>query len=98
MLDTRGKAFVQGILDAVPLGDDLSIVELHTPEPFVGKTLIDLALPRRYGVTVAAIRRPGEAGSRLEPPSVDRPLSAEDVLVIVAPESEIERLVERNER
>jgi len=91
------RLLFSGMLDAVPLGDDLSIVELRTPRSFVGKTLMELALPKRHGITVAAIRRPGtDRNGVLEPPRVDRPLSEEDVLVIVAPETAIERLAERN--
>jgi trk system potassium uptake protein TrkA len=71
------RLLFRGLLDAVPLGDDLSIVELRTPNPFVGKTLL-------------------EEGTRLVPPRADIPLDREDILVIVAPESEIERLAERN--
>ncbi len=91
------KLLFRGLLDAVPLGDDLSILELKTPRPFVGKTLKELALPKNHNITVAAIRPPSEEpGGALEPPRADRRLTERDVLVIVAPESAVNDLVARN--
>ncbi len=51
----------QGVLDVLPLGDDLLITELETPAEYTGRTLRELELPRRFQVSVVAIRRSGGA-------------------------------------
>src|SRR5687767_3846834 len=51
------------IVGELPLGEDLIITELRPPTSFVGQTLSDLQLPKRYGVTVVALRRVGEVTS-----------------------------------
>lgn len=44
------------ILDYVPLAEDYSIVESGPPSAFIGKTLIELDLRRRYEVLVIGIK------------------------------------------
>ncbi|HKI48283.1 MAG TPA: TrkA C-terminal domain-containing protein [Desulfobacteria bacterium] len=51
-----------------------------------------LALPKRFGIMVAAIRH-GTSG-RLMQPSPDEPLKAGDNLVIVSTEAAIPKLME----
>jgi trk system potassium uptake protein TrkA len=88
------RLLYKGMLDAVPLGEELSIVELRVPPGFVGQSLLELGLPRRHGITVAAIRHHGD---RVELPKADRPLAADDVLVVVAPEAAVEALLRRGQ-
>ena len=75
------------------LGEDLLITELRPPATFVGHSLIDLQLPRRYGVTVVAIRRAGSAGVIL--PEPQSPVSASDVLIVVAKPGAVQQMMER---
>ncbi len=56
-----------------------------------GKTLIELQLPKKFGVIVAAIRR-GKTG-RVELPIPDEPLSRDDKLLIVCGENALPKLV-----
>jgi trk system potassium uptake protein TrkA len=44
------------LLDYLPFMEDYSIIELATPQRFVGKALWDLALINRYGIQVIAIK------------------------------------------
>lgn len=93
------KLLYRGLMDAIPLGDGLTIVELRAPESFVGKTLMDLALPRRYGIAVVAIRRSADTGpGRLEFPRADEPLDADEALVLVASESAMDQVMEWSRR
>ncbi len=80
------------VIAQTSIGDDLHLTEILTQPSMVGKNLIALALPKRFGVMVAAIRR-GTPG-RLMQPSPDEPLQAEDKLVIVSTEAAISRLME----
>jgi trk system potassium uptake protein TrkA len=79
------------ILEEMPLGPGLVMANLKPLPAMVGKTLIDLALPRRFGITVVAQRRSGEA--KVGQPDPRRPIEAEDMLVVVAEPGAIERML-----
>jgi trk system potassium uptake protein TrkA len=82
----------ESVMGELPLGEDLVITEMKLPAPFVGRTLADLALPRRHAVTVVAIRRAGEPGVAL--PRPDDVFRAEDVAVVVARPGAVRRMME----
>lgn len=91
-----GKRFANRILYSniivdTSLGDDLHLTEISMQESMVGNTLIELALPSRFGVMVAGIRR-AEDG-RVVQPVPDEPLKSEDNLILVSSEESIARLV-----
>lgn len=86
------RLLYRGIIDEVPLGEDLVITELRPPRAFVGRTLADLALPRRYGITVVAVRRGTEGVST---PSPTEALTADDVIVVVASHGSVGTMMER---
>lgn len=46
----------RGILNYVRLGADFSVQEMAVPQKWVGRSLLDLQLPRRYGISVVAVR------------------------------------------
>ena len=84
-----------GVIEEAPLGEDLTITEIQIPHALVGRTLLDLKLPRRFGVTVVAVRRAQDGRGRLLIPRPDDPLKAEDILVMVAPPGAVTQLLER---
>ncbi len=80
------------IIAETSIGDDLHLTEILVQPSMVGQNLITLALPKRFGVMVAAIRR-GSPG-RLVQPIPDQPLQEGDKLVIVSTEAAIPKLME----
>jgi len=82
------------ILGELPLGADLLITEFQPPAAFVGHSLAALQLPRRFGVTVVAVRRASR--SRVTLPDPQAPLEADDVLVVVSKEGAVTALMERS--
>ena len=46
----------KNIIDIVDLDSEYSIVEIPTPKQWVGKSLIELDLRRKYGINVVGIR------------------------------------------
>jgi trk system potassium uptake protein TrkA len=78
----------------MPLGDGLLITEVAAPPSFAGQTLGALQLPRRFGVTVVAVRR-GRSGAVVMP-SADLAFEAGDVVVVVGKESVVARMMERS--
>jgi trk system potassium uptake protein TrkA len=79
------RLIYDGILEEMPLGDGLIITELRIPPSMIGRTLIELELPRRFSVTVVALRRE-QAGTRPRVllPDPRAPLLAGDILVVVS--------------
>lgn len=74
------RLLYRNVISDMPLGEDLHLTEMTVHESMVGKTLVELALPRRFGVMVVAIRR-GEQGKVLQPLPND-PLMTGDRLII----------------
>lgn len=92
-----GKRFAtrllyQHVVADMPFGDDLHLTEIKLLPSMVGKSLIELALPKRFGVMVVAIRR--GTPSRILQPMPNSPLEAGDNLVIVSNEAAIPKLTE----
>ena len=79
---------VTGELD---LGDGLVISEIKAPEMIIGHSLSKLQLPRRFGVTVVAIRR----DQKIRLPEQNESLKTGDGLIVVAREGAVSRLMER---
>jgi trk system potassium uptake protein TrkA len=91
-----GKRFANRLLyrDVIAetnLGEDLQLTEIHIQQAMIGKSLIDLELPKRFGVMVVGIRR--GTPSRILQPSPSAPLQAGDNLVIVSSETAIPKLI-----
>jgi trk system potassium uptake protein TrkA len=81
------------IVGELPLGEDLIITEFRPPSSFVGQSLGDLQLPKRYGITVVAVRRVGQPAALSPLPS--EPLKTDDILVVVSQRGSIAKLMER---
>ena len=77
------------ILEYLTLSPDLNVAELIAPAFLTGKTLGELNVRRRYGITVLLIKN----GDRLViSPDPDDRIEEGDVLVVVGREAEIQRL------
>jgi trk system potassium uptake protein TrkA len=74
------------------IGESLHLTEILMQPSMVGKTLVDLELPKRYGILVVGIRR-GLEGKIHQPSPVD-PLLADDHLIIVSRESAIPKFIQ----
>jgi trk system potassium uptake protein TrkA len=84
----------QNVLGAMSLGEDLVISELIAPESFVGQTIAALALPKRFGVTIVALRHANRG--RILTPEPDERIRSGDMLVVVSREGAVADLVERS--
>jgi trk system potassium uptake protein TrkA len=79
------------VVSDMPLGDDLHLTELQAQPAMIGKSLIDLALPRRHGIMVVAIRRGTPA--KIIQPTPEEPLQQGDSLIVVSTEAAIPKLL-----
>jgi trk system potassium uptake protein TrkA len=92
-----GDRFANQILHAeikgeLPLGDGMLITEATTPAQFVGRSLAELRLPRRFGITVVAVRRSQQESIVL--PHPDTKLAEGDVMVMIAKQDAVARMME----
>jgi trk system potassium uptake protein TrkA len=79
------------MLDYLPFMEGFSIIELACPEKFIGKTLKDLSLTKKYGVQVIAIRDPLETEPKLGN-LADYLLQERDVLFIIGPNKVLDKI------
>lgn len=85
---------VPNVLDYIELSRDFSIIELPAPAEFAGKTLRELQLRPKYGLTLIAIKRHHGTGAPVTTniaPQADDRIEAGDVLSLLGPN---ERLAE----
>lgn len=85
----------RGVVNVLPLGDDLVLTEIEAPEAFWGRTLAELQLPRRYSLIVSGIRHRLATGMRARLPTADTPIQQGDILMVVGTESDARRLAEK---
>lgn len=78
-----------GFVDVMELSDDVSIIELDLRPSWVGKSLMELDLRKKYGVNVIAIKKGGRINVDLDPKA---PLKEDMNLVIIAHSSKINKL------
>lgn len=76
------------------LGEGVLITEVSAPAAFVGHALGELQLPRRFGITVVAIRK-GTSGAVVMP-SADFQVETGDVLVVVAKDRAVAQMMEES--
>jgi trk system potassium uptake protein TrkA len=93
-----GKRFANRLLfrDVVVdtnLGEDLHLTEIRILPDMIGKTLVDLALPKKFGIMVVGIRR--GTPPKIVQPSPTELLLADDNLIIVSNEAAISKLTRR---
>jgi trk/ktr system potassium uptake protein len=85
---------VPNVLDYIELSRDFSIVEMPAPPEFVGRTLKDLALRPKYGLTLIAIKRAAAAGGETTnvAPAAEERIEAGDVLSLLGPNERLSQL------
>ncbi len=74
------------------LGDDLHLTELSVQPDMVGKNLVELALPKRFGALVVGVRR--QKNGVVVRPSPSEPLREGDNLIVVSDQATIPKLIE----
>lgn len=82
----------EGVMGEYPMSDGITITELRTPESFVGKTLVELGLPRKYGITIVALQRNAHTYPSPDP---QKPLQRDDMLVVVSQPGAVSNMLDR---
>ena len=83
------------VIDYIELSRDFSIVEVPAPDAFIGRTLKQLELRPRLGLTLIAIKRQGDAGGGIVTniaPAADETIRAGDVLALLGSNERLNQL------
>jgi trk system potassium uptake protein TrkA len=81
----------QSLLNYVQLGPDFSIQEMAVPDPWVGQSLRQLQLPRRYRISVIAVH--DILTDNIMPvPEPDAPLKESDTLLLAGQDSALAKV------
>lgn len=82
-------------LDYIELSRDFSIVELPAPAAFVGRTLRELELRPKFGLTLVAIKRKADGSEEVMTniaPSADERIRSGDVLAVLGNNTSLSQL------
>ena len=71
------------IIDMIDIDDEYSMVEVHAPHKWVGKSLIDLDARRKYGINVIGVRKQGEPKLNISP-EAEYIIEENDHLMVIA--------------
>ena len=71
------------VVDFIGVSDEYSILEIHAPKSWVGKSLIELDARRKFGINVLGIRKSNESRLSISP-SAEYVIAAEDHLLVIA--------------
>lgn len=85
------RVLYKNIINDANFGNDLHLTEIRVQPSMVGKNLVELSLPKKYGIIVAAIRK-GNNTRILQPVPTEK-LSEDDNLIIVSSEDAISKFM-----
>ncbi|MDO5716761.1 MAG: TrkA family potassium uptake protein [Tissierellia bacterium] len=79
----------RGIVDFIPLEEDISIVELVPPESWLNKKLKELDLRNKFHISVIAIKNDTHINAV---PTADSKIKAGNTLIVIGESKDIERI------
>jgi trk system potassium uptake protein TrkA len=78
-----------GFVDMITLSKDFSMIELDVKPEWVGKSLLELHLRKKYAINVIAIKRGDDLTININP---EEKLSADASLVVIANPAKLSKL------
>ena len=81
------------VVDFIGVSDEYSILEIHAPKSWVGRSLVQLDVRQKHKVNVLAVRH-GEQGTLDASPKPDRAIEPDDLLFIMGENKFVSRVVE----
>lgn len=74
--------------DILPLSEEFSIIQMRTPAELEGKTVKDIKIRERYGITLIAVVRDGKANGSVGPDTV---LHVDEILVLSGSNKDLDK-------
>lgn len=78
-----------GFSEMIELSDEVSMVEIDIKDEWIGKSLMDLNLRKKYSINVVAMRRDNKISTTVEP---DIPLEEGMQLIVIADTQKLNKL------
>ena len=78
-----------GFSEMIELSNEVSMVELNIKNEWIGKTLIELSLRKKYDINVVAIRSGGKISTTVDP---SIPLEKDMELIVIANTAKLQKL------
>ena len=78
-----------GFVDILELTNNISLVEFDVKPEWVGKTLVDLNLRKKYSINVIAIQQDNDVTTGIDP---NKPLESTMKLIVVANRNKLEKM------
>lgn len=78
----------QDFMDWIALSSDFSLVEVAMPLEWIGHSLVELNVRKKYGFNVVGIKRGSEMRMQFDP---NEALEAEDVLFVIGKNADLEK-------
>ena len=78
-----------GFVDVIELSGEVSLIEVDMKAEWVGKSLIELNLRKKYGVNVVALKRGEQIDVTVDPTA---PMQEGDLLVVIAETAKLHKL------
>ena len=78
-----------GFSEMIELSDEVSMVEINIRDEWVGKTLMELSLRKKYTINVVAIRKNGQIHTAVDP---NLPLEKGMELIVIANTAKLQKL------
>jgi trk system potassium uptake protein TrkA len=78
-----------GFAEMIELSNDVSMVEINVKEEWVGKSLVELSLRRKYSINVVAVRNGDTISTTIDPAL---PLEQGMELIVIASTSKLKKL------
>ena len=79
------------IIDMIELSEEYSVVEIEAPAEMVGKSLLELNLRARYGISVIALRRNSGGKTNISPVAGDL-VENKDIIVAIGDNKNLHKL------
>jgi trk system potassium uptake protein TrkA len=80
------------LIDYIPLESGLTIQEIASPDSFIGKSLTDINLRKRYNITVIAIRSIIPEAMNIHPAG-DYIIKESDILIVMGSNEDIQKIL-----
>ncbi len=76
------------IFDYIELDDEYAIFEVEIPDAWIGKSVIELDIRKRYDINIIAIKEDGKLNMLITPDTI---LSASDTILVVGKEDRLQK-------
>ena len=79
------------IIDMIDLSDEYSVVEVKAPAKMIDKSLLELDLRAKYGISIIALRRSNGGGTNISP-AADDVIGENDLIVAIGRNKPLQKL------